>query len=132
MPVLAKVAVQWCVTGLAMTVLAPLVALMLNMPASAVPILVLCLAIGTPALSLLGAVGAALTVGLRKGGVLLALLVLPLYLPVLILGVGATTAWVAGLPASAQIYWLAGFTMLALTLSPFAVAAAVKISVEQC
>ena len=129
--VLAKVAVQWCVTGLAMTVLTPLVALMLNMPARAIPILLLCLVLGTPALSLLGAVGAALTVGLRKGGALLAILVLPLYLPVLIFGVGATVGWTAGLSASAQIYWLAGFTMLALTLSPFAVAAALKISVEQ-
>ena len=104
---------------------------MLSMPAQAVGVLMLCLVLGTPALSLLGAVGAALTVGLRKGGVLLALLVLPLYLPVLVFGVGAVTDRMAGMPVSAQIYWLAGFTMLALTLSPFAVAAAVKISVEQ-
>ena len=129
--VLAKVAVQWCVTGLAMTLLAPLAALMLSMPAQAVGVLMICLLLGTPALSLLGAVGAALTVGLRKGGVLLALLVLPLYLPVLIFGVGASADRMAGLPVSAQIYWLAGFTMLALTLAPFAVSAAVKISVEQ-
>lgn len=129
--VLAKVAVQWCVSGLAMAVLAPLAALMLNMPAAAVPVLMLCLVLGTPALSLLGAVGAALTVGLRKGGVLLALLVLPLYLPILIFGVGATSGWATGQPVSAQIYWLAGITMATLTLSPFAVAAAVKISVEQ-
>lgn len=129
--VLAKVAVQWCVTGLAMTLLAPLAGLMLNMPPGTLPILMFSLVLGTPALSLLGAVGAALTVGLRKGGVLLALLVLPLYLPVLIFGVGATTGWAQGLSAWAQIYWLAGFTMLALTLSPFAVAAALKISVEQ-
>ncbi len=129
--VLAKVAVQWCVTGLAMTLLAPLLALLLDMSASVLPTLLLSLAIGTPALSLLGAVGAALTVGLRKGGVLLALLVLPLYLPVLIFGVGASAAAQQGLPAAAQIYWLAGFTMLSLTLSPFAAAAALKISVEQ-
>ncbi len=129
--VLAKVAVQWAVTGLAMALLAPLAALMLGMPVGGLPTLLLCLVLGTPALSLLGAVGAALTVGLRKGGVLLALLVLPLYLPVLIFGVGATSSWAAGLPSAAQIYWLAGFTMLALTLSPFAVAAALKISVEQ-
>ena len=129
---LAKVAVQWCVTGLAITALAPLAALMLSMPPGAVPMLVLCLLLGTPALSLLGAVGAALTVGVRKGGVLLALLVLPLYLPVLIFGVSATAAWAAGPGGWAQIYWLAGFTMLALTLSPFAVAAAVKISLEEC
>ena len=130
--VLAKVAVQWCVTGFAITALAPLAALMLNMPPEAVPMLMLCLLLGTPALSLLGAVGAALTVGVRKGGVLLALLVLPLYLPVLIFGVSATAAWAGGAAEWAQIYWLAGFTMLALTLSPFAVAAAVKISLEEC
>ena len=129
--VLAKVAVQWCVTGLAMTVFAPVAALMLNMPRPEVPVLMLCLVVGTPALSLLGAVGAALTLGLRKGGVLLALLVLPLYLPVLIFGVGASAASVQGLPVTAQIYWLAGFTMLSCTLAPFAVAAALKISVEQ-
>ena len=129
--VLAKVAVQWCVTGLAMTLLAPLTALMLDMSGSVLPTLMLSLVVGTPALSLLGAVGAALTVGLRKGGVLLALLVLPLSLPVLIFGVGASTAAMQGLPVSAQIYWLAGFTMLAFTLSPFAAAAALKISVEQ-
>ena len=130
--VLAKVTVQWCVTGLAITALAPLAALMLSMPPGAVPMLMLCLLLGTPALSLLGAVGAALTVGVRKGGVLLALLVLPLYLPVLIFGVSATAAWATGPAGWAQIYWLAGFTMLALTLSPFAVAAAVKISLEEC
>ena len=130
--VLAKVAVQWCVTGFAITALAPLAALMLSMPRGAVPMLMLCLLLGTPALSLLGAVGAALTVGVRKGGVLLALLVLPLYLPVLIFGVSATAAWAGGAVEWAQIYWLAGFTMLALTLSPFAVAAAVKISLEEC
>ena len=130
--VLAKVAVQWCVTGLAITALAPLAALMLSMPPGAVPMLMLCLLLGTPALSLLGAVGAALTVGVRKGGVLLALLVLPLYLPVLIFGVSATAAWATGPAGWAQIYWLAGFTMLALTLSPFAVAAAVRISLEEC
>ena len=130
--VLAKVAVQWCVTGLAVTVLAPLAALMLSMPPGAVPALMLCLLLGTPALSLLGAVGAALTVGMRKGGALLALLVLPLYLPVLIFGVSATADRAAGAAGWAQIYWLAGFTMLALTLSPFAVAAAVKISLEEC
>ena len=130
--VLAKVAVQWCVTGLLVTALAPVAALMLGMPPGAVPMLVLCLLLGTPALSLLGAVGAALTVGVRKGGALLALLVLPLYLPVLVFGVSATAAWADGPAGWAQIYWLAGFTMLALTLSPFAVAAAVRISLEEC
>ncbi len=131
LPVLAKITAQWCVTGFAMTLLAPVVALMLNMPASALPTLMVCLLLGTPALSLVGAVGAALTVGLRRGGVLLALLVLPLYLPVLIFGVSAVVDVMAGIDTVAQIYWLAAISMLAVTAAPFAVVAAIRISVEQ-
>ena len=129
--VLAKVAVQWCVSGLAMTALAPLAALLLNLRMEAVPVLMLCLLLGSPALSLLGALGAALSLGLGRGGALLALLILPLHLPVLIFGLSATLDGAAGLDATAQIYWLAAFTMLALTLSPFALAAALKIGAEQ-
>ena len=95
------------------------------------PILMLTLVLGTPALSLFGAVGAALTVGLRRGGVLLALLILPLYVPVLIFGAGAVTEHMAGVATDAQIYWLAAITMLALTVAPFAVHAALRVSVEQ-
>ena len=131
LPVLAKITVQWCVTGLAMTLLAPAVALMLNMPLSALPMLMVCLLLGTPALSLLGAVGAALTVGLRRGGVLLALLVLPFYLPVLIFGVSAVVDAASGIDTVAQIYWLAAISMLAVTMAPFAIVAAIRISVEQ-
>ncbi len=129
--VLGKVAVQWCLSGLAMTLLAPLLTLMLNLPLAALPTLLLGLLLGTPALSLIGAVGAALTVGLRSGGVLLALLVLPLYLPVLVFGVSATLDAAAGLSAKAQLYWLAAISTLAVTLAPFAVGAALKIGVEQ-
>ena len=128
---LAKAAVQWCVSGLAMTVLAPLAALLLGMPMEVVPTLMLCLLLGTPALSLLGALGAALTLGLGRGGALLALLTLPLHLPVLIFGLSASLERAAGLPGTAQIYWLAAFTMLALTLTPFALATALKIGLEQ-
>ena len=129
--VLGKVAVQWCVSGAAMTVLAPVAALLLNLPAAALPTLLLSLLLGTPALSLIGAVGAALTVGLRGGGVLLALLLLPLQLPVLVFGVSAVLDTMAGVGTAAQFYWLAAISVAALTLAPFAAAAAVRISVEQ-
>ena len=129
--VLGKVAVQWCVSGAAMAVLAPVAALLLNLPAAALPALMLGLLLGTPALSLIGAVGAALTVGLRGGGVLLALLLLPLHLPVLVFGVSAVLDTMAGVGAAAQFYWLAAISTAALTLAPFAATAALRISVEQ-
>lgn len=129
--VLGKVAVQWCVSGAAMTILAPAAALLLNMPVAVLPTLMLGLLLGTPALSLIGAVGAALTVGLRSGGVLLALLLLPLYLPVLVFGVSAVLDRMAGVGTAAQFYWLAAISVAALTLAPFAATAALRISVEQ-
>ena len=128
---LAKILVHWVFSGLAMTLLAPLAGLILYLPASALPTLLAGLVIGTPALSLIGAVGAALTVGLKRGGVLLALLVLPLYVPILIFGAGAVTEQMAGIETMAQIYWLGVITMIAVTLAPFAVQAAVKVSLEQ-
>lgn len=129
--VLGKVAAHWCASGLAMTVLAPLAALMLNLPLWVAPKLMLCLLLGTPALSLVGALGAALTLGLRSGGALLPLLVLPLQLPVLLFGVSAVLDEAAGLGAAAQLYWLAAISMLAITLVPFAIGAALRIAVEQ-
>jgi len=128
---LAKVLVHWMFSGLAMTLLAPVAALILYLPGSALPTLILVLLIGTPALSLIGAVGAALTVGLKRGGALLALLVLPLYVPILIFGTGAVLEQMAGIETLAQIYWLGVITMAALTLAPFAVQAALKVSLEQ-
>lgn len=129
--VLGKVAAHWCASGLAMTVLAPLAALMLNLPLWVAPKLMLCLLLGTPALSLVGALGAALTLGLRSGGALLPLLVLPLQLPVLLFGVSAVLDEAAGLGAAAQLYWLAAISMLAITLAPFAIGVALRIAVEQ-
>lgn len=129
--VLGKVAVHWCASGLAMTALAPVAALMLNLPLWVVPKLMLCLLLGTPALSLIGAVGAALTLGLRNGGGLLPLLVLPLQLPVLVFGVSAVLDEAAGLGAAAQVYWLAAISMLAVTFAPFAIGAALRVAVEQ-
>ena len=87
--------------------------------------------LGTPVLSLLGAVGAALTVGLKRGGLLLALLILPLYIPVLILGSGALQAALQGLPADGLLLWMASLAALTLTLAPFAIAAGLTISVAE-
>lgn len=129
--VLAKVLAHWLFSGLALVLLAPLLALMLGLPARCLPVLLLSLLLGTPILSLLGAVGAALTVGLKRGGLLLALLILPLYIPVLILGSGALQAALQGLPATGQLLWLASLAALALTLSPFAIAAGLTISVGE-
>ncbi len=130
-PVLAKIAAQWCFSGLAMTLLAPIAGLILFLPSTVLPTLMLTLLLGTPALSLLGAVGAALTGGLRRGGVLLALLVLPLYIPVLIFGASSVIQQMAGVAIEAQIYWLMAITMISITIAPFLVQAALRISVEQ-
>lgn len=129
-PILAKLAVQWCFAGLAMTLLAPAIALLLYLPTEVLGLTMLTLLAGSPALTLLGAVGAALTVGLKRGGVLLALLALPLFVPTLIFGAGAITLAMAGVNVNAQIYWLLAISMLALTVTPFAVQAALKISLE--
>ena len=129
--VLAKVLAHWIFSGLALVLLAPLLALMLGLPANCLPVLLGSLLLGTPILSLLGAVGAALTVGLKRGGLLLALLILPLYIPVLILGSGALQAALQNMPATGQLLWLASLTALAVTLAPFAIAAGLKISVGE-
>ncbi len=131
LPVLAKVTAQWLFSGLAMTVLAPLAALLLFLPGEVLGITMLTLLVGSPALTLLGAVGAALTVGLKRGGVLLALLILPLYVPTLIFGAGAVSLAMAGVDVTAQVYWLMAVSMLSLTVAPFAVQAALRISLEQ-
>jgi heme exporter protein B len=129
--VLAKVVAHWAFSGLALVILAPVLALMLGLPSDCLAVLLASLLLGTPILSLLGAVGAALTVGLRRGGLLLALLILPLYIPVLILGSGALQAALQGLPATGYLLWLGSLTALAVTLTPFAIAAGLKISVGE-
>ncbi|GGK05403.1 heme exporter protein CcmB [Pseudomonas matsuisoli] len=128
---LAKVAAHWLFSGLALVVIAPVLALMLGLPGRCLPVLLGSLLLGTPVLSLLGAVGAALTVGLKRGGVLLALLILPLYIPVLILGSGALQANLQGLPVAGHLLWLASLAVLAVTLTPFAIAAGLRISVGE-
>ena len=129
--VLAKVLAHWLFSGLALVLLAPLMALMLGLPMRCQPVLLISLLLGTAVLSLLGAVGAALTVGLKRGGLLLALLILPLYIPVLILGSGALQAALQGLPVAGHLLWLASLAALAVTLTPFAIAAGLTISVGE-
>ena len=126
--VLAKVCAHWIVTGLPLLIVAPLLAEMLGMKAGAQPILLLTILIASPILSLVGAIGVALTVGLRKGGIILSLLVLPLYVPVLIFAASAVDGAAQGFDVSAQISMLLALLFLALSLAPWATAAALKMS----
>ena len=128
--VLAKVAAHWLTTGLPLIVAAPVLAVLLNMNGEGFVVLILALLFGTPTLSLIGAIGAALVLGSRRGGVLLSLLILPLYIPVLIFGVSAVDAAIGGFAFKAQVLILGGFLLGALALSPFAAAAALRQSLE--
>lgn len=128
--VMAKVLSHWIVTGLPLVIAAPGLALLFDVEQGALGVLTLSLALGTPVLALLGAVGAALTLGLRGGGVLLALLVLPLFVPVLIFGAGAVDAHLGGTGADAHLLLLGGGLLGALALAPFACAAALRIAIE--
>ena len=126
--VLAKIVAHWLVTGLPLILVSPLLALLLHLPLKALPTLLASLALGTPVMSLVGAIGVALTVGLRRGGMLLTLLVLPLYVPVLIFAAGAVDNAAAELPVAGQLYFLAALLVLAVTLAPVATAASLRIS----
>lgn len=128
--VFAKVAAHWVTTGLPLLLLSPLLAIQLYLPYEAIGTLLLALALGTPVLSLIGSVGAGLTLGLRGGGVLLSLLVLPLYTPILIFGAGAVTASAAGLDPEAYFSLLGAFLLVALGFAPWAAAAALRISMD--
>ncbi len=123
-----KIAVHWLTTELPLIVIAPLLALLLHLPGSVLPVLIAALALATPLLSLIGAVCVALTVGMRRSGMLLTLLVLPLLMPVLIFGAGACSAAQAGLPFAAPLLWLGAWLALSAVLAPLATAAALKIS----
>jgi heme exporter protein B len=127
---LAKGAAHWLITGLPLALLAPLLALLLQLPNAAIPALVVSLLLGTAVLSLIGAIGAALTVGLRRGGLLLSLIVLPLYIPVLIFGASAVQAAAAGFAYSGQLAILGALLCAALPLAPLAVAASLRISAD--
>ena len=128
--VMAKVTAHWLTTGLPLVLIAPVLGLQFDLPADALATLLLSLLIGTPALSLIGAVSAALTLGVRGAAALTALLVLPLYVPVLIFGAGAVVATVNGTDPAGHLSLLGAMLMIALVFAPWATAVALKISLE--
>ncbi len=130
MIVAAKMVAHWLISGLPLVLMAPVLALQFDFPQQSFGVLMLSLVLGTPALSLIGAIGAALTLGLRGGGALLALLVLPLYVPVLVIGTGTVEAAAAGLGAGAHLLLLSAFLVVAAAFAPWVVAVALRISVE--
>lgn len=128
--VLAKAFAHWIVTGLPLLLLGPLLGLLLALPGTALAALTATLALGTPTLSLIGSIGSGLTVSLKRGGALLSLLVLPLYVPVLIFGANAVDAAANGLPIRGQMLMLAAILALAVTLAPLAAATALRVSTD--
>ncbi len=128
--VCAKVLAQWLVAELPLVLIAPLVGIQFDVPRETLFVLFISLLIGTPVLSLIGAIGAALTLGLRGGGVLIALLILPLYIPVLIFGAGAVDASILGTDPAANLYLLVALLIVSLIFAPWATAAALRISLE--
>jgi len=128
--VLAKVTAHWLLTGLPMVLIAPLVGLQYHLSAEAIQVMMLALLLGTPILSLLGSIGAALTLGVRGGGILISLLILPLYIPVLIYGSGAVSAIMIAGEEQAYLLLLGGFALLSTVFAPWATAASLRISLE--
>ncbi len=128
--VIGKVFAHWLVTGLPLVLMAPVLGLQYDLGVDSLLVLMLSLLLGTPALSLIGAIGAALTLGLRGGGVLVSLLVLPLYVPVLIFGAGAVEATASGLGGQGHLFMLGAIMVLSLLFAPLAAAAALRISAE--
>ena len=128
--VLAKVSAHWLVTGVPMTVFSLVFGVMFDLPAEETWVLTAALALGTPVLSLVGAIGAALTLGLRAGSVLTSLLVLPLYIPVLVFGAGAAVQVAMSVSPAAYLMVTGSLTLFALAAAPFAVAAALRISMQ--
>ena len=128
--VLAKVSAHWLVTGVPMTVFSLVFGVMFDLPLEETWVLTAALALGTPVLSLVGAIGAALTLGLRAGSVLTSLLVLPLYIPVLVFGAGAAVQVAMSVSPAAYLMVTGALTLFALAAAPFAVAAALRISMQ--
>jgi heme exporter protein B len=128
--VLAKIISHWLISGFCLALMSPLLAMMLFLPSQGLFALVISLLLGTPTLSLIGAIGAGLTVGLRKGGILISLLVLPLYIPVLIFGAGTVQAGTMGMPIGGYLALLGAVLVVSMMLAPFAIVAALKISVR--
>lgn len=127
---LAKLSAQWIITELPLIVLTPLLGVMFHLPASAIAILSMSLLLGTPILTLMGALGVALTLGLRQQGVLLGLLILPLVMPVLIFGVNVVQQSQAGFAVAGPLAFLAGLAVLAVTSLPWAIAATLRVSLD--
>lgn len=125
-----KILAHWLVSGVPLILVAPILGVQFGLSSEALLVLVVSLLLGTPVLSLIGAIGAALTLGLRGGGVLVSLLVLPLYIPVLIFGAGAVDGAMSGLGAEAHLSLLGSILILAFILTPWAVSAALRISIE--
>ncbi len=125
--VAAKIAAHWCLTGLPLIIIAMLTAYLLSLPAQALQALFLTLFLGTPVLSLIGAIAVALTVGLRSGGMLLSLIILPLYMPILIFSMLAVENAMADIPFDAELYFLSGMLVLSITLAPIATAYSLRI-----
>jgi len=128
--VISKIISHWLMTGIPLVVISPLLAVMLQLNTMAIPALMLGLLIGTAILSLIGSVGMGLTVGLRQGGVLLSLLVLPLFIPVLIFGASAVSAASMGMDYLGQLAYLGAYLMLSISFVPFASVAAIKVSIQ--
>lgn len=128
--VLGKIVAQWLVSEVPLVLIAPLIGVQFNLPPDTLLVLFVSLLIGTPILSLIGSVGAALTLGLRGGGVLIALLILPLYIPVLIFGAGAVDASIIGVSPQANLYLLGAVLAVSVVFAPWATAAALRISLE--
>lgn len=128
--VLGKALAHWLVTGVPLVLMAPVLGIQYDLPADALFVLVVSLLLGTPVLSLIGAIGAALTLGLRGGGVLVSLLVLPLYIPVLIFGAGAVEANMAGVSFEAHLSLLGAFLLVSLVFSPWATASSLRVSMD--
>ena len=124
----ARIIAQWCVTGLPLIIMAPVLGFLLHLDIHVIKVLFISLLLGVPYLNMVGTIGVALTIGIRQAGALLSLLVLPLYIPVLIFGSHAVTAAANQQPYHGQLLWLAGLLALATTLSPFVIGFALRLS----
>jgi heme exporter protein B len=127
---LGKSLAHWTSTGLILSLFSPILCITFNIPTEQIWVLFLGLLLGTPSLSLIGAIGAAITVTLRRGGVLIAIIILPLYIPILIFGAGMLSQSAQGLEVASQMYALAAILMLSLTLAPFAIAGALRVTID--
>jgi len=125
---LARIIAQWCVTGLPLIIISPLLGLLLHLHAEVIWVLFISLLLGVPYLNMVGAIGVSLTIGLRQAGALLSLLVLPLYVPALIFGSNAVISAANDLPYNGQLLWLAALLVMATTLSPFIISYALRVS----